>query len=56
MAVFQYLDPGERGENISYWRSTNDNNSDYSEDELLKKRVELDLKGPLINFLWSCAD
>ena len=38
MAVFQYLDPGERGENISYWRSTNDNNSDYSEDELLTKK------------------
>ena len=23
MAVYTYLDPGERGENISYWRSTN---------------------------------
>ena len=29
MAVFEYLDPGERGENISYWRSTTDNNTDY---------------------------
>ena len=38
MAVFEYLDPGERGENISYWRSTTDNNSDYSEDELLTKK------------------
>ena len=38
MAVFKYLDPGERGENISYWRSANDNNSDYSEDELLTKK------------------
>ena len=37
MAVFEYLDPGERGENISYWRSTTDN-SDYSEDELLTKK------------------
>ena len=38
MAVFEYLDPRERGENISYWWSTNDNNSDYSEEELRTKR------------------
>ena len=38
MAVFEYLDPGERGENISYWRSTTENNSDYSEDYLLTKK------------------
>ncbi|XP_078377811.1 uncharacterized protein LOC144660965 [Oculina patagonica] len=41
MAVFEYLDPGERGENISYWRSTTGNTSDYSEvqtDESLTKK------------------
>jgi len=37
MAVFEYLDPGERGENIFYWRSTTDNNTDYSGDNLLTK-------------------
>jgi len=38
MAVFQYLDPRERGENISYWRSTTDNNTDYGEEDLLTKK------------------
>ena len=40
MAVFEYLDPGERGENISYWRSKTDNNTEsaYGEDGLLTKR------------------
>ena len=35
MAVFEF---GERGENISYWRSTTDNNTDYGEDDLLTKK------------------
>lgn len=43
MAVYNYLDPGERGENISYWRSTNAevSSADYNEDqsdELFTKR------------------
>ena len=33
MAVFKYLDPGERGENISVWRSSTDITSDYSKDQ-----------------------
>ena len=33
MAVFKYLDPGERGENISFWRSSTDITSDYSKDQ-----------------------
>ena len=46
MAVFKYLDPGERGENISYWRSKTDNNTEsaYGEDRKdLLRRGELDL-------------
>ena len=40
MAVFEYPDPGERGENISYWHSKTDNNTgfDYSEDGLLTEK------------------
>ena len=43
MAVYTYLDPGERGENISYWRSTNPGIfSGYTEedkaDEFLTKK------------------
>lgn len=33
MAIYEYLDPGERGENISYWQSTTDITSDYSENQ-----------------------
>ena len=46
MAVFKYFDPGERGENISYWRSKTDNNTEsaYGEDRKdLLRRGELDL-------------
>ena len=43
MVVYTYLDPGEKGENISYWRSTNPGVfSDYTEekkaDESLTKK------------------
>ena len=33
MAVFKYLDPGERGQNISVWRSYTDITSNYSKDQ-----------------------
>ena len=33
MAVFKYLDPGERGANISVWRSSTDITSAYSKDQ-----------------------
>ena len=34
MAVYTYLDPGERGENISYWRSSNaDIFADYTNED-----------------------
>ena len=33
-AVYKYLDPGEKGENISYWRSTNPGIfSDYTKED-----------------------
>ena len=39
MSAFNYLDPEERGENISYWCSkTQNNKSDYSKDELFTKK------------------
>ena len=52
MAVFEYLDPGERGENISYWRSKTDNNTEsaYSEDGLLTKRGRARSLRPLDEF------
>ena len=38
MAVYTYLDPGERGENISYWRSSNaDIFADYTNEDPTKK-------------------
>ena len=43
MAVYTYLDPGERGENISYWRSTNPGifsdctDEDKADESLTKK-------------------
>ena len=48
MAVYTYLDPGERGENISYWRSSNaDIFADYTNGirrkRYKRKRGELDL-------------
>ena len=33
MAVFKYIDPGERGENISVWQSSTDITSDYRKDQ-----------------------
>ena len=47
MVVYTYLDPGEKGENISYWRSTNpglfcDYTVDNKADESQRKE-ELDL-------------
>ncbi|CAH3142573.1 unnamed protein product [Porites lobata] len=53
MAVFEYLDPGERGENISFWRSSTDITSDYSEDqtdELLTKKGRARSLKPLDEF------
>ena len=53
MAVFEYLDPGERGENISLWRSSTDITSDYSEDqtdELLTKKGRARSLKPLDEF------
>ena len=50
---FEYLDPGERGENISFWRSSNDITSDYSEDqtdELLTKKGRARSLKPLDEF------
>ena len=43
MVVYTYLDPGEKGENISYWRSTNpglfsDYTVDNKADESLTKK------------------
>ena len=38
MSAFNYLDPEERGENISYWCSKTQNKSDYSKDELFTKK------------------
>ena len=38
MSAFNYLDPEERGENISYWCSKTQNKSDYSADELFTKK------------------
>jgi len=40
--VYHYLDPGERGENIVYWRSVNaeasvDYGQDQSEESFRKK-------------------
>ena len=47
-----YLDPGERGENISYWRSKTDNNTEsaYGEDELLTKKGRARSLRPLDEF------
>ncbi len=40
MAVYTYLDPGERGENISYWRSTNPGIfSDYTDEDKADKSL-----------------
>ena len=53
MAVFEYLDLGERGENISYWQSTTDITSDYSEDqidELLTKKGRARYLKPIDEF------
>ena len=45
MAVFKYLDPGERGENISYWQSKTDNNTESAGEDHkdLLRKGELDL-------------
>ena len=54
MAVFEYLDPGERGENISYWRSSATGiTSDYSEvqtDESLTKKGRARTLKPIDEF------
>ena len=53
MAVFEYLDPRERGENISFWRSSTDITSDYSgdqTDELLTKKGRARSLKPLDEF------
>ena len=47
-AVYNYLDPGERGENIVYWRSVNaevpvDYDQDQSEESYTMKERELGL-------------
>lgn len=35
MAIYYYLDPGEKGENINFWRSSNTNTTvNYEDDEL----------------------
>ena len=56
MAVFEYLDAGERGENITYWQSSTDIRSDYSEDqtdELLTKKGRARSLKPLDEFFMA---
>ena len=53
MAIYEYLDLGERGENISYWWSTTDITSDYSEnqtDEAFTKKGRARSLKPLDEF------
>jgi len=47
MAVFKYLDPGERGENISFWPSSTNITSNYSKDQTDKLRGSLPKSSPL---------